>query len=366
MIIDIFVIIASIIISVFDITYIYYKRENFGNKINLYLNSLIYLFFGIFFFTSFILSTETYFSETTTLVLWNLSIIFWVFSLSLLSIIHRFIINFKKKVVFSTFFYSLIIGIILGLIFYSQAFTINSNSGIYSYGFKNILLLLFLLCYNFIIIGIFCCNLIKYYSNIRDDRSRKMLINLTSQFSIIIILYSVYILTQNIIFRYFYELIYLIGISCASYYIIKKPFFFIGLTNRIYDFIIFHRSGILLYSYNFETGVETDDSLLKGSILIGINHILSNLINKKDQLGLIKMQNRDIILEYDISHGYAILLTTDHKNAYIDKAVNNFMVKFTGLNKEKLQKLTGLIDISEFRNAKDILLEFFEPFIMKG
>jgi len=366
MIIDIFLIIASIIISVIGITYVYFRRENFGNKLNLCLNSLIYLFSGILFFTSFILSTETYFSESNALVLWNLSIIFWVFSLSLLSVIHRFIINFEKKAVFSTLFYSLIIGIILGLIFYSEAFTINSNSGIYSFGFKNVLLLLFLLCYNFLIIGVFCYNLIKAYSSIRDDRSRKMLIILTTQFSIIIILYSVYILTQNTTFRYLYEFIYLIGASCATYYIIKKPFLFIELTNRIYDFIIFHRSGILLYSYNFETGVETDDSLLKGSILIGINHILSNLTNKKDQLGLIKMQNRDIILEYDNSHGYAILLTTDHKNAYIDKAVSNFMVKFTGLNKEKLQKLTGLIDISEFRNAKDILLEFFEPFIMKG
>jgi hypothetical protein len=138
---------------------------------------------------------------------------------------------------------------------------------------------------------------------------------------------------------------------------------FIELTNKIYDFIIFHRSGILLYSYNFETGKETDESLLKGSILIGINHILSNFINKKDQLGLIKMQNRDIILEYDNKHGYALLLTTNHKNSFINKAVSKFMKKFTSINKEKLNNLTGLIDSSEFRNAKEIILEFFEPFI---
>ncbi|MFX1420002.1 MAG: hypothetical protein ACFE9N_13875 [Promethearchaeota archaeon] len=120
-----------------------------------------------------------------------------------------------------------------------------------------------------------------------------------------------------------------------------------------------------MYSYNFETGEATDESLLKGSILIGINHILSNFINKKDQLGLIKMQNRDIILEYDNTHGYALLLTTNHKNAFIDKAVHNFMRKFTMLNKEKLQNLNGLIDVSEFRNAKEIISEFFEPFIIQ-
>ncbi|MFX1302906.1 MAG: hypothetical protein ACFE9X_06075 [Promethearchaeota archaeon] len=121
-----------------------------------------------------------------------------------------------------------------------------------------------------------------------------------------------------------------------------------------------------MYSYNFETGEDTDESLLKGSILIGINHILSNFIDKKDQLGLIKMHNRDIILEYDNNHGYALLLTANHKNTYIDKAVNNFMNKFTSLNKEKLKNLHGLVDVSEFRNAKDIIMEFFEPFVIKN
>jgi hypothetical protein len=75
------------------------------------------------------------------------------------------------------------------------------------------------------------------------------------------------------------------------------------------------------------------------------------------------MQNRDIILEYDNNHGYALLLTTNHKNKYIDKAVSNFMIKFTGLNKEKFKNLNGLIDVSEFRNAEDLIKEYFEPFI---
>ncbi|NVM37321.1 MAG: hypothetical protein HWN81_17125 [Candidatus Lokiarchaeota archaeon] len=120
-----------------------------------------------------------------------------------------------------------------------------------------------------------------------------------------------------------------------------------------------------MYSYNFETGEETDESLLKGSILIGINHILSNFIDKKDQLNLIKMKNRDIILEYDNNHGYALLLTANHKNRFIDKAVHSFMKKFTSLNEEKLKSLNGLIDVSEFRNAKEIIIEHFEPFIIK-
>jgi len=365
MIIDIFLIIVSIIISMIGIVFLYFNRENFGSKINVFLNGLIYVFLGIFFFIFFFLSSEVYFPEDIAFLLWYISIIFWVFSLGMLSVIHKNIINFEKKAVLSTLFYSLIIGIILGLCFIPDSFTIQLNSGFYSFIFENFLLLFLLLIYNFIIIGVMSYNLIKYFSQIRNNRSKKMLITLTSEFSIIITIYSIYILSQSIIFKYLYSTFYLISACFASYYLIKKPFLFIELTNRIYDFVIFHRSGILLYSYNFETGEETDESLLKGSILIGINHILSNFINKKDQLGLIRMQNRDIILEYDNYHGYALLLTTNHKNAYIDKAVNNFMRKFTRFNEEKLQNLNGLIDVSEFRNAKDIILEFFEPFIIK-
>ncbi len=366
MIINIFLIIASIIISTIGILYVYFNRHNFGNKLTIFINIFLYLFLGIFFFTSFSLSTETYFPEEIVLNFWVISIIFWIFSVTMLSVIQKFIIKFEEKAIIPFIFYSLVIGIILGLTFLANSFTIKSNSGNYRFIFQNLILLVFLLSYNFLIMGVMCYNLIKYYSRIRDKRAGKMLSILTSQFCIIISLYSVYILTQNILFRYLYVAFYLIGSCFATYSIIKTPFLYIELTNRIYDFIIFHRSGILLYSYNFETGEDTDESLLKGSILIGINHILSNFIDKKDQLGLIKMHNRDIILEYDNNHGYALLLTANHKNTYIDKAVNNFMNKFTSLNKEKLKNLHGLVDVSEFRNAKDIIMEFFEPFVIKN
>jgi len=161
-----------------------------------------------------------------------------------------------------------------------------------------------------------------------------------------------------------YYIIYLIGAIFASYTIFKKPTLFIELTNRVFDFIIFHKSGILLYSFNFETGKETDDSLLKGSILIGINHILANFIDRKDQLNLIKMKDRDLVFEYDNTHNYAILLTMNHKNTFIDKAVRNFMLKFSNLNGEKLKNMKGLIDVSEFGNAKELIAEFFDPYII--
>ena len=201
MIIDIFLIIASIIISLVGIVHISLNRENLGDNLNYYINCLIYLFLGILFFTFFLLSTNTSFTERNALVFWKFSIFFWSFSLSLLSVGHRFIIKFEKKVIFMTLFHSIIIGIILGLILYSDTFTINSYSGFYSFGFNNLFLMVLLLCYDFMIIGVFFFNLIKYFSYIRDDRSRNMLIILTTQFSTSIILFSVYFVSQNIIFK---------------------------------------------------------------------------------------------------------------------------------------------------------------------
>ena len=366
MIIDIILVIISVIISLIGIFSLYINRENFGSKLNIFLNGLIYIALGILFNTFFFLSSEIYFTEEQALILWYFTILFWIFSLSMLSLIQRFVINYEKKAILSMLLYSLFMGIILGLAFIPNSFIITLSYGFYFFNFQNLMLLISILSYNIIIVGVLCYNIIKFYSNIRDNKSKKMLSTLTFEFCVIIILFSTYIITKNYFIKYFYAAFYIFGAVFFSYYLIKKPFMFIELTNKIYDFIIFHRSGILLYSYNFETGTETDESLLKGSILIGINHILSNFINKKDQLGLIKMQNRDIIFEYDNTHGYALLLTTNHRNSFINKAVSKFMKKFTDLNQEKLKNLTGLIDASEFRNAKDIILEFFEPFIINS
>jgi len=202
-------------------------------------------------------------------------------------------------------------------------------------------------------------------ANVRDKESGRNLGLLTIQFSSVILLYTLHLITQNIVFKIIYFIIYFIGAIFASYTIYRRPSLFLELTNKIYDFIIFHKSGILLYSFNFETGKETDDSLLKGSILIGINHILSNFVDRKDQLNLIKMKDRDLIFEYDNSYDYAIIMTTNHKHAFIEKALSNFMHQFSALNGEKLKTMKGLIDVSEFRNARGMLAENFTPYIQK-
>lgn len=355
----------SSIISLVAMFFVFFNRVSFGNTFTYFLTNIIFLLMGIFFLGSFLLSTEIHLNENIALNLWYFSIVFWVLSIGLLSILQKIIIKFEEKIILYTLFYSFIIGIIVGLTFLSNSIMIISDNGHYKFRFDNLLLFSLLLIYNLIIILVISYNFIKYLSNIRNNKSQIILSMITFQFTFIIFVYSMNIITQNIIFIYIFVILFLVDEIFIVFYIIKIPFPFIEFTNKIYDFIIFHRSGILLYSYNFETGEETDEALIKGSILIGINHILSNFIDRKDQLNLIKMKNRDIVFEYDNIHGYALLLTTNHKNAFIDKAVNSFMTKFSSINGNILKNLTGLIDVSEFRNAKEIILENFEPFLIK-
>jgi len=319
---------------------------------------------GIMFFSLYTLSTETYLNEIIALLFWKLSIIIWIASISMLSIIQIFIIKFKRITSIPSIIYAFVGGLIVSLTILSNSIDIFQASGDYYYEFNNLILLIILIIYNMGVFSFMWFNLFSNISNFRDNKSGRNLGLLTFHFSLIILLYTLHLITQYIVFRYMYYIIYLMGAIFASYTIFKKPTLFIELTNRVFDFIIFHKSGILLYSFNFETGKETDDSLLKGSILIGINHILANFIDRKDQLNLIKMKDRDIVFEYDNTHDYAILLTMNHKNTFIDKAVRNFMLKFSNLNGEKLKNMKGLIDVSEFRNAKELIAEFFAPYII--
>jgi len=318
------------------------------------------------FFPLYTLSTETLIEESTALLIWKSSIIIWIISISLLSIQQTQIIKIKKISSFPSMLYALVGGIIMSLTILSNSIEIFQGSGNgYYYRFNNLLLLLIIIFFNIVVVSLLFFSLFDNMANVRDKESGRNLGLLTIQFSSVILLYTLHLITQNIVFKIIYFIIYFIGAIFASYTIYRRPSLFLELTNKIYDFIIFHKSGILLYSFNFETGKETDDSLLKGSILIGINHILSNFIDRKDQLNLIKMKDRDLIFEYDNSYDYAIILTTNHKHAFIEKALSNFMHQFSALNGEKLKTMKGLIDVSEFGNARGMLAENFNPYIQK-
>jgi hypothetical protein len=207
---------------------------------------------------------------------------------------------------------------------------------------------------------------LRNYSKIRDKELAFMMSIIVLLFTVSILTYVPYFFIHNIFFKNLHLFIYIFTGFFILYAIIKKPYLFIALTNQVFDFIVFHRSGILLYSYNMETGEETEDPLIKGTILIGINHILSHFKQKEEVLNLIRIKDRDIILEYDKEHGYAVLLTVNKSNKIIIKSIRSFMKDFTERFKDtldKINKFSQIIDVSVFKNAKDLLVEHFLPYL---
>ena len=363
MIVDLILIFSSIIISIFAISYVITHREKYGSKINIILIILLYLFVGILYITLLCLSTIVIFNKETALNLWNAAIIVSIFAIVFLSTLHGIIIGYKKIEFLTYFIFSFLGGIIVYLVCFVNIFEVKKIGLNYYFSFQNFLLFYFMTILGSSLVILMWYILLINFSKIREKILARLLIINTLCFTVVIFTFAFFLISSNLIIKYLHLISYIITAIIFLYEIIKKPDLFIEITNKIYDFIIFHKSGILLYSYNFETGRETEDSLLKGSILIGINHILSNLTNQKDKLGIIKMENRDIVLEYNDTLGYAILLITNKKNEFIDKAIQRFMKRFVELNREELKSLNGLIDSSRFKNAGKLIHDYFSPYI---
>ena len=364
MIVDLIFVSISVIISIFAIIYFSTHHENYGTKQTLILMILIYLIGGICYFTTFSLSSMTYFKSDIALILWKISMIIRIPAMLLLFSLRISIIDTHKAKFTYISIISFLGGLIVGLLFLPNSFEIMNVEGVYIIDVKNIYFLIFNLVYDAFLIGLMIYILLKTYIIIGNKRLFRTMAFGTIVVAFIILTNTLYLITQNLLYRYLHLVVYLVSSILLLIIIVKNPKLFIDFSNKIYNFIIFHRSGILLYNYYVKNGNEADDSLLKGSILIGINHILLNFINKKDQLNLISLRNHhDILLEYDNELNYAILLIVRRKDVFIDRAVQHFMNNFSKLNEDKLLNLNGLIDTSIFKNTGEIIKEYFRPFL---
>ncbi len=354
--------ILSISISLLAIGHILGNMDKFYLKTNTILFSLIYLILGLAFPLFFNISLELR-DPVLRLHLWILMILSRIIAFGLIFILFSSVLSVKKieliYILAVFFFFGLIVAFSYSHI--SIAPSINSFSE-----FEVFLLPIAIIAYDgLIIIFIFL-------------KSRKLILKSPKStfekiflfYYILLICYSslflLYLITNEVLLGNISLFLNLFSLLALLYLIVKEPYKFISYANKIYDFIIFQKSGVLLYSYNFDTNEETEDIYLKGSILIGINHIISNIIDKQRQLDLIQVRDRDIVFEFDKNYGYALLLITNKKNTIIEKSMKNFVKHFNETNKEiliKIANLSQLIDISEFSNIKDLLNKNFKPFL---
>jgi hypothetical protein len=140
---------------------------------------------------------------------------------------------------------------------------------------------------------------------------------------------------------------------------------FLELTNKIYYINIYHKSGILLYSYHFKKSQNEIDSTIWGKILIGLNHILSEFVDKQNQIDVLQTKNTEIIVDYD-EYGFAVVLITNKKNAILQKLLRQFTIEFRNKYKEELleiQDLNKLINVSEFTEIKELIEKGFQLYL---
>jgi hypothetical protein len=362
------IIFIAVYISVFliGILFVILRGEQYEAELRFLLVVIIYFIGEMLYFITFNLSTEKIFDLFVSKFIFTISLICRIFSTALWSSSHSSELNKTSKVRFlPLILYLFLFGVISSLLLDPNSFDIMTSGENYIYNFNSFPLLVFLFLFYIFSLIILWITQIKGFKNFSDRDLAQFNNYYIILFSITTLLYIFYLVSMNEILRILHITFYLIAFLIIIYIIIKKPSLFLVYTNRIYDFIIFHKSGILLYSYNFQTGKEVDEKSLKGSILIGISHIMANLSNIENQLTYIKMKDKAIVFNFDKELGFAILLVAKHKNSILEKSINTFMIDFSLAHKEILKRLNGLIDISGFEDARDYINRHFKHYILK-
>lgn len=362
-------------VSVFTLIHIIHYHENYGIKLMAFLNFLT-LFNAIIIYSSLYISSITiFFSETINIVLWKLSIFSGSISLLLITLIFTFLKQYKRVPDFLFLILIALFGVLIGSLVLPDSikmsidisdsppfFIIDPSQINYNYNIITGLL-----------ISIFQCSNVIYYFIIsflihkkaRDRKLTKDLIRNTIFFPIPILMYIFYIFFKFPIFRELHIISLWIIIFGFCVMLLKKPEIFLGLTNKIYYLNIYHKSGILLYSYKFSKSPNELDAAIWGNILIGINHILSEFVDKRNQIDVLQTKNTDIIVNYD-DFGFAVVLITNRKNAILQKLMEKFALEFKNKYKDELleiQDLNKLINVSDFKETRELIEKGFQLYI---
>jgi hypothetical protein len=338
--------------------------------------NLLAIFDAVIIYSSlYVISITVFYSEAFNIFLWKASMISGFSSLILTSLIYTFLKEYKKIPDFPFLYFVTLLGIFIGSLFLPNSIDITINV------LKTPPFILFDLTqinYSFnlfsgLIVIIFQGSIIVYYfylsftinKKARNRDITKSLINNTIIFSLPILLYIMYIILRFPIFRELHILTLWISVLGNCIMLLKKPEMFLELTNKIYYINIYHKSGILLYSYDFNQSEAEMDPAIWGNILIGLNHILSEFVDTQNQIDVFQTRNTDIIVNYD-EIGFAVVLITNRKNSILKNLMENFSLEFRNKYDNELteiQDLNRLINVSEFTETKELVEKEFKLYL---
>ena len=360
-------------ISIFTLIHLIRFKEKFGVRFIAYINFMAVFVANIIYSSLYFISITMYFSESLNLILWKLSIASGILSFIFISLMYTFLKEYKKIPDFPFLYFLTLFGFLIGFLFFPDSLQIDAshsspflqiNSSTVNYSFNFITKIIITLFYGSILIYFFFLTITINQRTWNEERARKMILN-TVVFIFPILSLLLYVLSELPVFREIHLLTFWITLLGILVILLKKPEMFIELTNQIYYINIYHKSGILLYSYQFEKKKSEIDSAIWGNILIGLNHILSEFVDEQNQIDVLQTKNTDIIVNYD-EFGFAVVLIAKKKNTILQNLMKKFTVEFRNKYKEELleiQDLNKLINVTEFVGAKDLIEKGFQLYI---
>lgn len=369
--------IVVLVMTIVSTLHILRNRIAYGTELNMYLNISVIFNGGIIFSTFFIFSILFYVSDDLSVILWKGSIITGFISLIINAIIYSFFKKYRKVQSFPFLYLAMMFGLLIGILILpgSIQFSIELSDPIpFFFGDPSVVYFYFDF-FSGLIITIFQITVILYllYASLRINLDSKYkaeslpLVLNSIIYSLPTFMYILYIITSASIYRELYITLIWITYFAVDIILITKPEIFFILPNKIYAVNIYHKSGILLFSYRFEKETEfQDDSKIWGNVLIGLNYILSEFTDKEDKIELIKTKNSDILVLYENIGGYAVMISTNKKNAIVETLSKKFSEEFGKKYSEELndiQDLNKIINISEFEGTKALIERNFQLYL---
>ncbi len=363
--------------SLYTVIHILKNRNEYGTNIIAFLNAISVLTGGIIFSSFYVFSVFFYYSYEINILLWKHSLIAYITVLIISTFIYSFFKDYGKLHVLPNIYFTMLFGLLIGDLFRGSSILFNTKSSIplefiisdislINYEYSPFTLVLVVLLLLSISVYLLYRSLSIAFSSSKIDESYPLFLN--TLISIIpIMIYLLYVFIGNSIFRELFIILYWIASFAVDFMLIRNPEMFFILPNQIFGINIFHKSGILLYSYKMDKKKARNiDSTIWGSVLIGINHILSEFLDKTDKIDVIQTQRSDVVVKYDVELGFALVINTSRKNSIIENLMDNFLNAFKEryrLELMDIQDLNRIIDVSDFLDTKNIIEQYFQLYL---
>ena len=286
--------------------------------------------------------------------------------------IYAYLKETRKMLIFPSIVYSVMLGLLIGALTSPDSVNIEINPSLssptiimdlsyinYIYDFKTVIILL--VFYTFIVIYTSYIT-ISVYKNARNKKTGKQFLIILFLFAIPQILFILYIQLPLQIFRELHFIFLSTNFLGVVQLLIFEPEMTLILTNKVYAINIYHKSGILLYSYEFKYEKIRTETEIWGNILIGLNHIVNEFISEKNLIDVLQTKKSDIIVNYNNDYGFAVLILTNTKNIILSRRLEEFARDFKEEYKKELteiQDLNNLIDASEFLDVEKLIKKHF-------